>query len=121
MDALADATSAAPPRRWFYTAAVVLMLIGVTTAFVQKARESIVGVTVGIRIATGFPKTDENEKQIRQIIQESERWQCLSLAVVFLAIASWVIAVERYEKCRWGWGVIVVLLALYVMLQLMAV
>jgi hypothetical protein len=121
MLATSDTPSVASPRRWFYGAAVVLMLIGVATAVVQKARESAVAQTGARRAAAGLPVTKASQAEVQQIIREAHRWADVSLAAVFFAMVSWRVAVSRREK-RCGANVVVVcLLALYVMLQLMMV
>ena len=120
MDAPPDTVSAAAPRRWFYGAAVLFMLLGVAVAFVQKGRESAVGQTAARRIATGVHE-NEYHNEVQQIIRDAQCWADLSLAAVFLAIVSWAVAVRRRERRRGTWAILVSLFALYVMLQLMMV
>jgi hypothetical protein len=114
------ADSAAVPQRWFYTAAVILMLVGVAAAFVQKNRESAVGVTVARRIAAGVHE-EGYRNEADQLIRDAQCWEVLGLAAVGLAIVSWMIALWRREKHRGTWAIIVSLFALYVGLQLIMV
>jgi cation transport ATPase len=120
-NAPSDTASTAAPRRWFYGAAVILMLIGVTAAFFEKGYESNVAITVAKRIASGVQETDEHRNSVQQIIQNAERWQFLSLTAVFLAMVSWSIAAWRREKLCGAWVVVVSSLALYILLELMMV
>lgn len=121
MDAPSDAMSAEAPRRWFYGAAVLLLILGVTAAFFQKGRESSVAITGAMRFASGRPETNESRNEVQRIIQIAALWHSLSLAAVLLAILSWCIAIGRRENHRWVWVPVAVLLALYVLLELMMV
>ena len=105
-------TGATTPRatgRMFCITTIILLLMAVAVAFIQKQRES----AVALAGATGG-----NEQQT---VQEANYWMILSLAMVSLAVLSWVIAVWRREKQRWVWVPIVALLSLYVLLELMMV
>ena len=113
--------TAAAPRRWFYATAVILMVIGVTAAFLQKVQESNVAVTVAKRIASGVQETDERRNSVQRIIQNTWRWQMLSLAAVFSAVASWSIAGWRRENCRVTRLIVASFLALYIGLELIMV
>jgi hypothetical protein len=119
--ATTEKPSAASPRRWFYAAATLLMLIGVAAAFVQKSRESKVARTGAIRAAAGLQPTEDSRIEVQQIIRDARYWQSASLTAVFLSILSWGIALTRRENTRASWAVLVSLFALYVALQLMMV
>jgi hypothetical protein len=121
MDTPSDTLLPPTPRRWFYGVAVLMMLIGVATAVVQKGRENAVAVTVAKRIASGVQETEEHWNNVRQIIQDAKSWRILSLVIVSLAIVSWGIAAGRGEKCRGIWIIIVSLLALFVAIELIMV
>jgi hypothetical protein len=121
MDAPSDSSSAPTPRRWFYGLAVLLMLVGVVTAFVQKGRESAVAVSGAKWFASGRKEPVKHENDVQQIIRDASRWAMLSLAAVVAAMVSWGVAVSRRERLRGSWAVIVSLLALWVGLQLIMV
>ena len=116
-----DTASAPAPRCWFYGTAAVLMLIGVTAAFVQKGYESKVAITGAKRADAGVQETDESRNEVQQIIRDAVHWADLSLAAVFLAFVSWGVALWRRERLRRAWMVIVVFFALYIMLELIMV
>jgi hypothetical protein len=121
MDTPSDPLSAPTPRRWFYGLAVLLMLVGVVTAFVQKGRESAVAIA-GAKWATSDRKEPvKHENDVQQIIHDANCWAMLSLAAVVAAMVSWAVAVSRREMLRGAWAVIVSLLALWIALQLMMV
>lgn len=113
--------SATGPCAWFYGAAVLLLIVGVTAAFVQKIREGAVAVTAAKRIASGVQETESHRNSIQRIIHEAQRWEMLGLAAVSLAVVSWGIAAWRREKHRGTWAVIISLLAFFVLLQLLMV
>ncbi len=127
-----DETTARKPGRMFYYMAIALMLVAVATSIIQKRRESAVGMAAARRAASvamagttrgaiGAERADEYETDVRQKIEAASRWRVLSLAAVSLGVFSWVVALRRREKLRWGWASVVVLLSLAVMLQLMMV
>ena len=107
MDARSEASRAAP-RCWFYMAAVLLMLIAVTIAFVQKRRESGVAIVGARRAAAGAQVTDEYRNSVQQIIQDAERWAILSFAAVLSAIVSSGVALRRHETLRGAWVVVII-------------
>jgi membrane-associated PAP2 superfamily phosphatase len=113
--------SAPTPRRWFYGLAVLLMLAGVVTAFVQKGRESAVAIAGAKWAASGPNEPIKHENDVQQIIHDANRWAMLSLAAVVAAMASWGVAVSRRERLCGSWAVIVSLLALWIGLQLIMV
>ncbi len=121
MDAPSDTPTTATPRRWFYGAAVLLMLVGVGTAFVQKGRESAVAITGAQWADSGRKDPVKHENDVQQIIRDAKRWAMLSLATVLVAMVSWGIAVGRCERLRGARALIVLLLALWVMLELIMV
>jgi hypothetical protein len=116
-----DAPSAEAPRHWFYRAAVLLLLVGVTAAILQKEREGAVAKAGAARIAARAEATEEYKSNVQHFTQAAEHWMMLSLAATFLAIVSWCIAIWRRENHRWVWVPVVVLLSLYVLLELMMV
>jgi hypothetical protein len=121
MPTASDEPSAATPRRWFYSAAVILMLVGVAAVFMQKARESAVGMTAAKRAAAGLHATEESREEVEHIIREAGLWAMASFTAVFLAMLSWAAALSRFEKRQGTWAILVSLLALYVGLQLIMV
>ena len=121
MDAPSDPSSAKPPRRWFYGLAVLLMLVGVVTAFVQKGRESTVAISGAKWVASGAKEPIKHQDDVQQIIYDAARWAMLSLVAVLAAMVSWGVAVWRRERLHGSWAVIVSLLALWVGLQLLMV
>jgi len=86
MGVSSDTASAAAPRCWFYGAAVILMLVGVAAAFVQKGYESNVAITGAKRTAAGVQETDESRNEVQQIIRDAVLWADLSLAGGFLGV-----------------------------------
>lgn len=121
MDAASDTLPATTPRPWFRAAAVLLMLIAVAAAFVQKGSESNVAQAGAKRAAAGAPLTQEYKNHVARIIRNARHWQLAGLAAVCLAFASWSVALWRREKLRGFAAILVSLLALYVGLQLMMV
>ncbi len=121
MDVPSDTVPVKSPRHWFYGAAMLLMLLGVAVAFVQKGRESAVARTAAKQIASGVQRTEADHEAVQQIIRDAERWEMAGFAAVFSALVSWAVAVSRREKPRGGGAALVSLLALYVGLQLLMV
>jgi hypothetical protein len=120
-DTPSDTPVVASPRRWFYVAALVLMLAGAAAAFVQKGRESAAAQTTARRVASGVQQTDADRNTVGRIIEDAHCWAHVSFAAVFSAIVSWGVAVVRREKLRWAWAGIVVLFAFYFLLELIIV
>jgi hypothetical protein len=109
------------PRRSFYGLAVILLLIAVAAAFVQKRYESGVAASGVGRIAAGVTETSESKGEVERLIWNARCWQMIGFGAALLALLSCGIAARSREKHRWVWVGIVVLLALYVLLELMMV
>lgn len=104
----------------FSSAAVVLLLVAVAAAMVQKQRESGAGMTVARRVAAGVEATAQSQEQVASLIRAASDWRTLSLFAVAMAVVAWVVARRRHEPHR-GTSTAVVLLAFYIMLELMMV
>jgi len=109
------------PRCRFRKAAILLMLIGVVLAFIQKGRESAVAATVARQMAAGVGRTEESQRKVENILQEAHCWATASHAVALLAIVLWLVALTRREKYPGAGAIFVSLLALYVGLELLMV
>ena len=105
----------------FYGLAVILLLLAVAVAFVQKHCERRVGTSTATRIAAGLKDTDQTKSEVGGLIWKAGFWEVVGAVAVSLALLSCGIAVWRHEPCRWGWTYIVVLLVLYVGLELLMV
>jgi hypothetical protein len=120
-------TPVPPPRRHFLVLAAVLLCLGVAATLVQKSREGEVALTAAQRAAdrgeasAGMRATEEDEARIQRLIQESAIWQTLALVAIALALASWEFAWRRREDFRRVRVVLVVMFALYILLQMMMV
>jgi hypothetical protein len=109
------------PRRVFYGLAVILLLLAVASAVVQKVYEGGVGISGARRMAAGLKETEESKGEVNRLIWNAGCWQGVGLTAALLALVSCGIANTRRENHRWVWVSIVVLLAFYIMLELVMV
>ena len=109
-------------RRVFWIAynAILFLLLGaVVFANIQKYHE---GARTRI-VAQIIAKGGNAQQFIREapFWMEASFWMMVSWATVALAVLSWGIALWYHEKQRWVWGIPIVLLAFFVLLQLLIV
>ena len=95
--------------RIFYLTAIFLLLAAIAITFIQKSQESAIALT------------GAQGGEVQQHVQTAQYWAKVSFATVALAVLSLGIAVWYYEKQRWVWGPVLVLLFFFVALQLMMV
>jgi cell division protein FtsW (lipid II flippase) len=114
-------SSATTPPFAFYGFAILLLLVAVTVALVQKHFEDRVGTSVATRIAAGLKDTDQTKSEVQSLIRKAGCWEVVGAVAVLLALLSSGAAVWRHERCRWVWIFIVVLLAVYVGLEFLMV
>jgi hypothetical protein len=114
-------SSTTTPSRAFYGLAILLLLVAVAAALVQKHFESRVGTSAATRTAAGLDETDQTKSEVQSLISKAECWEVVGALAVSLALLSCGIAVWRHERCRWSWICIIVFLAMYVGLELLMV
>jgi len=100
-----------------YNAALFLLLGAIVFSVIQKGHEGAVVITA----AQSLVETGAISGNTQQHIQDAAYWMKVSWATVALAVLSWGIALWYHEKQRWVWGIPIVLLAFFVLLQLMMV
>jgi len=107
------------PRRLFYRLALLLMWIGVASAFVQKRYESGCAMSMARRTAAGLEETSESKSEVECLIWKGHCWQVVGVAAVLLALLSHGVATFRREKLRGIW--VVMPLSFFVLLELIMV
>jgi len=115
-----DATTPRKSERIFHFITVTFLLVAIIATFIQKLRESAAAIAA-TEVAFGAKSTDGNRSNVQHANQDAEHWWILSLAAVSLAILSLVIAMWRREKYFLAWWCSIILLAFYVLLQLVMV
>ena len=103
----------------FYNTAIFLLLAAIAITFVQKSYESAAKITLAKTLAQGGNVQDV--PQVPQLYQNAVYWAKVSFATVALAMLSLGVAVWHYEKQRWVWGIVIILLFFFVAFQLIMV
>ncbi len=107
--------------RAFYRLAIVLLLVAIAAAFVQKRYEAGVGTSVATMTVAGLKDIDQTKSEVQSLIWKAGCWEVVGAVAVSLALLSCGIAVWRRERCRWIWPCIIVLLAMCIGLELLMV
>jgi len=100
-----------------YNTTLFLLLGAIVFAVIQKGHEGAVAITA----AKSLAETGAISYDTLQHIQAAGHWMKVSWATIALAVLSWGIALWYHEKQRWVWGLLVVLFAFFVLLQLLIV
>ena len=115
----------------FYFAAIFLLLGAIAVTCVQKHYESTAARTTARKMQRQHDIKEQRESppavvaaaeiDVQQLIRYAVWWRNVGVVAFVLAILSSGIARRHYEKQRWVWVPIVVLLLFYVLLELMIV
>jgi hypothetical protein len=116
-----EPTARQSPRRLFYWATMLLLLLGVAATIQQKRREGAVAMAGALRAEKGEPATAEYRAIVDGSSADAGRWGGLGFMATAFGLVCWVMAIRRRESHRWVWVSVVVLLAFYLMLQLILV
>ncbi len=109
------------PRPVFYRVALVLMLLAVSGAIVQKASESKIAVTMSRAFAAGTTNTPEVAAEAQSILESARLYFAIAGSLVAAALGCWILAVRHGEQQRIASMALTVLLCLYIMLEMLIV
>jgi len=115
----------------FYFAAIFLLLGAIAVTCVQKHYESTAGRTVARKMQRQNDIKEQRESSpavvaateidVQQLIRYAVWWRNFGVVAFVLAILSSGFARRHYEKQRWAWVPVIVLLVFYVLLELLIV